>query len=267
MMIRRHLVLATAFILLLAIPIFVAGVTTGLLLRPTGRVRVSLTSDGGGKAQWNPEFPAVFDGSYSARLDSTDTGGGAGIMIGPLQAIPLSQLTATSVTFWAYIFGCTVNPFSPDLLTPYVEFVLNNGITMESSYQQPVSESTAGVLLKDSPAATADSEKDRGYASSELWTLMRPRTTGPGPGWHSSMAVADPRIPDSFASDQLFSTWQSTFPTAKVVSIKIQYGYGNYACTAFVDNVTVRTVFGFATTFLIEPETASSEPSSGKPFP
>ena len=238
------------FLISLLIPVSVIAVSALQKLTPSGRDRVALTADGGGTATWNPEGPAVFDGSFSARLDTADeaedgSAGGAGIMIGPTN-IRLSALDVDDVKFWMYAFSCADT-------TPYVDFVLDNGVTMEGTLSVPVN-----------GGETVTSEVDQGYPSANLWIQMQPVD-----GWYSSYAGVNPAIPADFApaTPKALADWQAEFPNAKIIQVKIQYGYGNQGadedCTVFVDKVRVRNRL-----IKIEPETfaATVAPSTGKPF-
>lgn len=239
------------FLVFLLVPVSVIAVSALQKLNPSGRERVALTADGGGTATWNPEGPAVFDGSFSARLDTADVAdgegnaGGAGIMIGPTR-IHLSALDVDDVRFWMYAYSCADR-------TPYVDFVLDNGRTMEGISSVPVN-----------VGETVESEVDQGYPSANLWIQMMPSDA-----WYSSFAVPDPLIPDTFAPEtpKTLADWQALFPDARVIQVKIQYGYGNQGadadCTVFVDKVHVRSRL-----IKIEPETfaGTAVPSTGKPF-
>ncbi len=234
------------FLIFLLVPVSVIAVSALQKLSPSGRARVALTADGGGTATWNPEGPAVFDGSFSARLDSTAEAGGAGVMIGP-ERIRLSTLDVDDINFWMYAFSCASSaPYAP-----YVDFVLDNGRTMEGTSSTP-----ANI------GETVTSEVDQGYPSANLWIQMSPVDA-----WYSSYAVPDPLIPDTFAlaTPKTLADWQALFPDAKIIQVKIQYGYGNpnADCTVFVDNARIRNRL-----IKIEPETfaGTAAPSTGKPF-
>lgn len=219
------------------------------VLKPAGKTRVALTADGGGSATWNPEAPAVYTGSFSARLDTGEDpdedgfAGGAGIMVGP-ESIRFSTFNSSTITFWMYAYSCADR-------TPYVDFVLDNGRTLEGTLSVPVN-----------PADTVTSEIGQTYPSANLWVQMQPAD-----GWYSSFALNDPLIPNSFASPQPLSAWQATFPGARVIQVKIQYGYGNQGpdaeCIVFVDNARIKS-----RVIHIEPETFAGTvvPSTGKPF-
>ncbi len=246
------------FVFLLALMSIVIATSSLILLHPIGKERVALTADGGGIATWNPEAPAFYTGSYSARLDTgADTdedgfAGGAGIMVGP-ENMKLSLLTPEAISYWMYAYSCSGR-------TPYVDLVLDNGRTMEGTSSVPIDQ--LGIELDDDPADTVTSELEQGYPSANLWVNMKPSD-----GWYSSFAANDDLIPDEFAAPQTMAVWQAKFPDAKVIQYKVQYGYGNQGpdadCTVFVDALKVKS-----RTINIEPETfaAIATPSTGKPF-
>jgi hypothetical protein len=220
-----------------------AGVT--FFLTPRGRVRVALRSFGDGYARWEPNAPRVFDGSFSVRLNSgTNSGGadGGGIYIGPL-SIPLRSLTAARITYWVYHMSTA--GATPDQNSPYVNLVLDNGLTLEGVESTP----STGFIYQGT----------QGFPSADIWVQMSPQDK-----WYSSFAVPlgdPPPIETRLKGTAVancdihtpcpLATWLSVFTTARVIQVQIFFGkwteVGQSVC---VDQVTILGML-----VQIEPET------------
>jgi hypothetical protein len=213
--VKKKIVWATVLILTVVSAFALVAYADPLVLRPVGRIRVSLegskgSGNGSFKATWNP-FVQVWDGSFSAELGFTsDPAGGdefAAVIISPL-SIPLSTLKtlgAGGITFWVYHYD-NVN------MHPIVDMILDNGRWMEGVGSVTVA---AG--------ATINSETGQGYPSADWWIQMKPVD-----GWFSSFAAADPAIPDGWNSAGAAATlaqWSTQFPTARIVQLRISYGF------------------------------------------
>jgi hypothetical protein len=217
---------------------------TLFLLTPRGRVRVALRSIGDGYARWEPTAPRVFDGSFSVRLNSgTHSGGadGGGIYIGPL-SIPLRSLTAARITYWVYHMSTA--GATPDQNSPYVNLVLDNGLTLEG--------------VESTPSTGFKYQGTQGFPSADIWVQMSPQDL-----FYSSFAVPpgdtpiDTRLTGTAVANCdihtpcPLATWLGVFTTARVIQVQIQFGRwtetGQDIC---VDNVTILGML-----VQIEPET------------
>jgi hypothetical protein len=248
---KKKAALAAVLIVMVVCTVaFVAYADTPFVLHPTGRIRVALRSYGGGSATWYPTEPRVYDGSFSARLNtgtSSDTDGGA-IFIGPL-SLPLAYFTDARITFWAY----HLNDAGAH---PYINIVLDNGRTMEGIGSTPV---VAGATV-NCESGNLYGSVCKGYPAADWWIQMKPSG-----GWYTSWAssgdpVLAPVAACTSGSPCTMAFWQSKFPTAKVIQIQIIYGlWTNTGQTIYIDDVTIPAAppFGLTTsmTVPIEPET------------
>ena len=246
---KKKALLAAVIMLTIASTAFVAYAGSSILLRPTGRIRVALVSRGGGYAIWQPKAPRVFEGSFSAELNSGSTPGGSdggAIYIGPL-SWPLSMFTPASITYWVYHVGPAVS--TPDQDSPYVNLVLDNGLTIE------------GVGALPHPSGFTY-QSVQGYPSANWWVQMHPEdlfyssfaTTPGGP------PVTDPRLTGPVATCDIhtpcpLATWKAAFPTAQVIQVQILFGlWTETGQTVCVDGVNI---LGLGVP--IEPETIAAD--------
>jgi hypothetical protein len=227
--------LLAAVLIITVVSAIVFGANAGItyLLSPKGRIRVAIRSFGDGYARWEPTAPRVFEGSFSVRLNSGTGGGsnGGGIFIGPL-SWPLRLLTPAAITYWVYHIGPTVT--TPDQDSPYVNLVLDNGLTIEGFGAYP------------SPSLFTY-QSDQGYPSANWWVQMRPQDK-----FYSSFATTpggtptDPRLTGTAVANCdihtscTLATWQGVFPTAKVIQVQIFFGlWTEGGQTVCVDGVSI----------------------------
>jgi hypothetical protein len=246
---KKKTVLAAVFMLTLVSTVaLVAYAGVAFLLRPTGRIRVALVSRGDGYAIWQPKEPRVFDGSFSAELYSgTHSGGsdGGAIYIGPLSSL-LSNFNPARITYWVYHVGPAVT--TPDQDSPYVNLVLDNGLTIEGF----------GALPHPSGFTY---QSDLGYPSANIWVQMHPEDL-----FYSSFATTpggppptDPRLTGPVATCDIhtpcsLATWQGVFPTARVIQVQILFGlWTEVGQTVCVDGLAI-----LGTSIPIEPETIAA---------
>lgn len=242
-MMKHTTVFGTALIVTLAFTfVFVASADTPTLA-PHGRVRVALRSFGNGYARWEANAPRVFDGSFSVRLNSGSASGsdGGGIYIGPL-GIPLRSFTAARITYMVY--HMSTERATPDQNSPYVNLVLDNGLTLEGVESTP----STGFLYQG----------DQGYPSASIWVQMSPQDK-----FYSSFATTpggpppvDPRLTGPLATCDIhapcpLATWQAVFTTAKVIQVQIRFGLW----TEVGQDICVDKVVILGMLVQIEPET------------
>jgi len=224
---KKKAVWATLLILTVVSAFALVAYADPLVLRPVGRVRVSLedyswSGSGLARATWNP-WIQVYDGSFSAELNTGTMAGTdfAAVVISPLN-VPLSTLKtlgAGGIRFWVYFYDC---PSTTQQLV--VELVLDNGRVMEGYDSTPV---LGGGIACESAAPS--------YPRADLWTQMKPTDQ-----WYSSFAGTDPLIPGTWtiANPQTIATWWGTFSSARIIQMRISFwstASTNYQ--AFVDNV------------------------------
>jgi hypothetical protein len=240
---KKHTLWAALLILTVTSTVsFVAYAESAFVLHPAGRIRVALESYGNtGYAKWEASEPHVYDGSFSALLFSgSNSNSGSKILIGPL-SWPLSLFADNRITFWAYFYSSETTGYA----RPFINIVLDNGRWIEGESSTSVS----GAAIKN--------EQDQGYWSADLWVLMKPSA-----GWYTSYPSAYTALGSSIGSTCTLmtpcplSTWQTAFPTAKVIQIQIEYG--SQASTGqnkivFIDDVSI---LGYAVP--IEPEVISA---------
>lgn len=226
-MMKKKAVWATVLILTVVSAFAVVAYADPLVLRPVGRIRVSLedyslSGSTTARATWNP-FIQVFDGSFSAELNTGTLAGVdfAAVIISPLN-IPLSTLKTLGpggITFWAYFYNC---PTSNQQLI--VEFVLDNGRVISGYASEPV---VAGAI---------QCESGLGYPSSELWRQMKPTNQ-----WYSSFAGPDPLIPDTWDinNPQNLAAWWGLpgFASARIIQLRISFWSDGGNRQVFIDNV------------------------------
>jgi hypothetical protein len=229
---KKTIIILAVFLMVLVSTTFVYALAP-LLLAPHGSVRVALRSIGDGSATWYANAPIVYDGSFSVQLKTGTTASDAGaIYIGPLN-MPLSTLSLSGITFWAF-HGNDIT------MQPYVNLVLDNGRIIE------------GVTMTNVTGPMKDLQ-DQGYPSADLWVQMKPTDQ-----FYTSFGLSDPLLMGkplgTLASPALLGAWQTAFPTAKVIQIQIIYGFWDHALgpqplplTIYIDYV------GY-----LEPETISS---------
>lgn len=259
-MMKKKAVWATVLILTVVSAFaLVAYADPAQMLRPVGRIRVSLEDNSysgtipAGRATWNP-FIQVWDGSFSAELNfgPHDDDFGA-VVISPLN-IPLSTLKTLGtggITFWAYFYDLKK-------MTPIVDMVLDNGRVMEGVSSVPVT-------------GTVDCESGTGckqYPTSDLWIQMKPYN-----GWTSSYSgVAGSGIPAGWGltNAKTLLDWYTLFPTARVVQLRISYGfcgkfggaglYGNQCNPGDTGQVFIDNVIFVGRPIPLEPESVGLPP-------
>jgi hypothetical protein len=170
----------------------------------------------------------VYDGSFSAKLESgTTLSDGGLVMIGPLN-YPLIMFTDARITFWAY-------HLTSSTARAYVNLVMDNDRVIEGVTS--VSVSGAAVQCENTGGGCL------GFTSSDIWIQMKPSG-----GWYTSV-VGDPVLAPvaacTLATPCTLAFWQSKFLTTKVIQVQIDFGFDHAAPpsdTIYIDNVAILNV-------------------------
>jgi hypothetical protein len=221
-------------------------VATGAVLRPVGRVRVSLE----GTAKWNG-FVQVHDGSFSAEL-FTDASNTAKVHVSPL-SIPLAGLRASDITFWAYHYS-TTNVY------PMIDFILDNGRRMEGSAfdAKASTEPVSGTVSCEDGSGATPAQACLGYPTADIWIRMKAKDA-----FYSEKAGTDPLIPSSFgiSTPKTIAQWATQFPGAKIVQMEIAYRAPSSPSPivdieVYIDDINIR-----GRLIPVEPESTADVPS------
>lgn len=224
-------------------------VATGALtvedkLQPGSKTRFALEASSGAEARWN-SFVQVYRGTFSPQLTGSDGDTGK-INIGPLN-LPLSGLSESGITFWAYFE-------TNDGSVPRVDFVLDNGRRMEGYRNtSPVTGTKAEIV----------DEADLGYTAVSLWTQMKVQDcpfAGSECGFYSSNAGVDPLLPASFgiSTPKNLAEWSAQFPGARIVQMRIAYGDDAPAVPGVDDTIYIDSLKMRGRTYDLEPTVAST---------
>jgi hypothetical protein len=213
-------------------------------LRPVGRIRISLE----GAARWNG-FVQVHDGSFSAELYADATHSGA-VIVSPLN-MPLKNLKASDITFWAYYYS-TTNVY------PQIDFILDNGRRMEGSAFNATSSTTpvSGTVYCEDGSGATPTQTCLNFPTADIWIQMKARDA-----WYSSYAGIDPLIPAAYGiggvhgGDHTIAEWAALpgFENAKIVQMMIAYRApvaGPNVIEVYIDDITLRGLV-----IHVEPET------------
>jgi hypothetical protein len=222
-------------------------------LRPVGRIRISLE----GKARWNG-FVQVHDGSFSAELYADATHSGA-VIVSPIN-MPLKNLKASDITFWAYFYSTTQ-------VYPMIDFILDNGRRMEGSAFNATSSTTpvsGTVQYCEDGSSASPAQTCLNFPTADIWIQMKARDA-----WYSSYALTDPLIPDEYdigaasGGDHTIAQWAALpgFGDAKIVQMEIAYRAPSSPSPitnieVYIDDITIRGLV-----IRVEPETTGDVPS------
>jgi hypothetical protein len=235
---KKTIAILAVFLMALVATTF-AYALAPFLLAPHGSVRVALRSIGAGSATWYANAPIVYDGSFSARLDTgTTIDDAAAIYIGPFD-MPLSGFSPSGITFWAFHWNDII-------MQPYVNLVLDNGRIMEG-------------VTSTNVTGPMNSFTGQGYPSADLWVQMKPTNQFYTSFPTDPVLIAAGLDTHGLSNPANMTTWQKAFPKAEVIQIQIIYGrwdpavVTNLPLTIYIDNVRIGgRLFG------LEPETISS---------